>query len=528
MSQSQWNDFTLPNGRTVKVSNEESDWPKVGETGFVPYEAVLPDPNQPRDTTDYTNTEEHALLSASTSRRAQGLIMRVRPFSEQDIEDHKQSHPCARYWIVDGERRYHACGPKGANLGILEINVHPYNVTEDIFLDQVVLNTLQMKLSTPELVRALAKIRTDHNVNSANALATMVNMPQVKVAKLWHMINLVPEILARTNEQKFKGHERGDRLAIGPASELAQIRASDEKTAHERQLEIFKEATQKGIRGAKQQIAFFTQFQEQERKENRQKRRPKRQRNRIRTLVEIVVANDLLRASNAELDLILSSATRDELLDLSRSIGEASTLLRTFSGRVKDRIAAQLEEKSVATTKTLSSTTPKATPADPFSQTQRLLAMRAKSTIKPPATNSITSTNLVVKKREEPVPPSSLRHHVEVHPSGRKTDNRLAPSPITAKELQALVPRPIIKEPQAIAENGQFADLRELFRHGVVTSVWATQSSRYCTEVIDRPNRYLTICDERRFKYQKEKAPRPSNYPDPEEVRKMIEARIHV
>lgn len=521
MYQDAWRAVALPNGRSIRVSENPENWPKLGETGFVPFDAVLPDPHQPRDTREYTQSEDHVLLSQSTKSRAQGLIIRVRPFSQEDLVVHAETNPRARYWIVDGERRYHACGPNGADLGVLEINVHPYQSGKEIFLDQVVLNSLQLSLSTPELVRALAKIREDYDVRSANALAKMVNMPQVKVSRLWHMTNLAPELLELTNEQKYKKHERGARLTEKPATELAQIMGADGKTAHERQREIYADARARGVKGADQLCAFFVQFHEEAQQESRARRRPKRQRNRIRALVEIISHNDLLRTSDGDLSAMLGTASKEELLLLASDLSQASTKLRVFSGKVQDSIGVLLQ--AAQTVQQRSTPPPVSTPvAAKKPKVKKVTAAPSKPSKRAEAKTPARKTLPKLRGIETAQPRSNVPHGTA---AGNSVHTPRRPDKAASRaELIALTPRPIRHSYETeLTQSPEQAQLRALFKDELNVQAWSTQSGRIALVSLHSAEEYLKLYREQAFKYQREGTDRPSHYPDPELVASLME-----
>jgi hypothetical protein len=261
------------------------------------------------------------------------------------------------------------------------------------------------------------------------------------------------------------------------------------------------------------------QYQEEAHLQSRERRRPKRQRNRIRTLVDLILSNDLLRVSEAELSTMLATAPREELLALSSDIANASTRLRTFAGRVQDRIGTMLEtQRSVP-----QRSTPPPAPAPPRAKEPpevKAPAARQKPQERPKAA--------MPARREAPKPrrivSAQPRNNV---PHGVASQIRVSAAPrpdpaFSQEELLALTPRPIKRPSADDAETDELTKLRQLFRAEVNVQAWITNSGRFGLVTVRDPETYLKLFREKAFKYQREGTERPEHYPDPEMVASLL------
>lgn len=324
---------TLPDGRTVTVSLDPSTWPKVGEYGFIPEEAVVPDPDNPRNTAGIINTNDHAEFAESIARHGQAMIMKVRLLSEAELEQYRKEYSDVRYMVVDGERRFHASGKKGANLGVYEVTVQRFDDPRARFLHQVVVNRQQLPLDVPDLSLALERIQREWE-ESAAGVARMTGMNQVAVNQLLAIARLPEDLRELTSREHYKKNDPR-KLPLEVAFKLARVEAGDGMTADERQRYIVAQIAERKIRGAKQRVAFVETFLSEEVLRHSERRQPKRRRARFMSLADSVNNSDLPAIPEDELEQALSTANEKELEDLAEALLKASDRLRKMALRVK-------------------------------------------------------------------------------------------------------------------------------------------------------------------------------------------------
>jgi len=499
--------LSLPDGREIFLSDDPDTWPGVGETAFVPEYAVVPDPEQPRDTSGITDSDEHESFVKSILQHGQGMIMQVRLLTPDEIAALPPEHARARYRVVDGERRFHATGKNGANLGAYEVTVRNYTEDRVIFLQQVVLNTMQEPLNSPDLARALTRIQREYEV-SANRLAEMVNMSQGKVNDHLHMANLPPEILADTNQDKFK---KGQRFAVKPAVALSKIGPTDELSAHDHQRQVYAEMQERRIIGANAQVAFLEQFHSEATGSHREKREPKRRRNRIFNFAKVISRSDLLDMDEAEIQRILATATNAERTTMLSKLQQVHLKLGVFIETI-DRAHRSLNKQSNVRAE-------RAQPTPPVGSKPRRLtaAPLTDSKVKPTGVEDNVSSTV----RE----PSQRR----VTPTSTQPVRK--PTPTYAPQGTAGA----FKPPSLVRSNGSMmgssehawvraeyhAKLRKFFPLGA--QYFDPSVGRIVYGDIKNPEQFMTIHGAGHFKFQSEEQAWPQHFPSLEEVKALLE-----
>jgi ParB/RepB/Spo0J family partition protein len=128
-------------------------WPVAGESGTVPVDSLVPDPNQPRQ--HFSPLELADLGESMKSVGGQREILTVRALTNEERKS-GQYPKGARYQIVSGERRWRVAIK--VKVTTIDIRVRAYASYAEQFLDAWVMNERRVELSDWENALALRRM----------------------------------------------------------------------------------------------------------------------------------------------------------------------------------------------------------------------------------------------------------------------------------------------------------------------------------------------------------------------------------
>ena len=180
-----------------------------GEVVWLRRDHIKPDPNQPREWFDETKLQELAASIASAKQKV--AIIVIRSFMNPN-----------RFIIVDGERRWRACGMVGVKK--MKAIISTEQDERERFRDSVIVNFNREGHTVMETAHAVAKIKKDFDLNNAK-VAELFGKSEGWVNNHLSLFRLAPEVIALMHPSV----PRKQRLVISVALQLVPLTQREQK-----------------------------------------------------------------------------------------------------------------------------------------------------------------------------------------------------------------------------------------------------------------------------------------------------------
>lgn len=180
---------TLTSENKVSLFPTTLVWPKVGQSGIVPIDSCVPNPNNARK---HFDDDELLELAESIKKGSQREVATVR-----ELWDHEKSHyPHARYMIVSGERRWRASRIAGETT--YDIRVKAYKDLAAEGLEGFMLNESRVGLSDLEMAWEIDRLAKLHGWETHAEIALNLNKKNSGViTQILSLLKLSPKVQAR-------------------------------------------------------------------------------------------------------------------------------------------------------------------------------------------------------------------------------------------------------------------------------------------------------------------------------------------